>query len=98
MFHSEQEFQAWLRRMRKELKEGVANPTRSGGWVCEREASNIIKATRERAQARVEAKRRLQAPSASYEAAVRDVRGVLARYKPAEPVTGYINVFGERTR
>lgn len=96
MFHSNEELQDWLKRMRALLKDSVDNPIKSGGWVSEREASNIIKATRERAMARLDAQRRVQLPSAAYEAAVRDVRGVLARYTPAEPVTGYINVFGWR--
>lgn len=98
MFHSNEEFQAWLKRMRAVLKDGVENPTKSGGWVSEREASNLIKATRERALARLDAKRRVQLPSAAYEATVRDVRGVLARYTPASPVTGYHNVYGDYIR
>lgn len=86
-----------LRRWIQSLGEGAGFPSdkKIKHKPSVKLATRIVKIAKDEAIAKYEKQKAQRlATSAAYEIAKRDVADVLRRYTPAEPVTGYINVFG----
>ena len=89
---SDEQLREWIQSISKKQQHKISGSLTDR--VDEKTASRIVQIAREEAIRKYQERMAKVKLSAAYEVAKRDVADVLRRYTPAEPVTGYINVFG----